>query len=247
MTDTGKAQPVTSSTTPTSASVPTTAKVSATSTIAKLDRYTVVQGDTLAKIAAKAEVYGDENLWPLLYQSNAAQIKNGMLIIPGQVLTINREHSEADLKALKVGAKTRPQRPIRSARSESEAMVEAGAPLPVPSVSPYISQVKAKQDYLEEGRQAYLTGDMFRTLYCYNTYLANYPKDADAWGEIGNIYTSQGWSYEAARSYYNAAKLLIEQGHASDASELIPVIQSGNPELADKLKKRLTELQQKMD
>jgi nucleoid-associated protein YgaU len=48
--------------------------------------YTVVQGDSLSKIA-KHE-YGDANKWPTIYEANRDLIKNPDLIYPGQSFRI---------------------------------------------------------------------------------------------------------------------------------------------------------------
>jgi nucleoid-associated protein YgaU len=49
-------------------------------------RYTVVKGDSLSKIAKR--VYGDAQQWRKIYEANRDQIKNPDLIYPGQTFTI---------------------------------------------------------------------------------------------------------------------------------------------------------------
>jgi hypothetical protein len=51
-------------------------------------QYTVVIGDSLSKIAARA--YGDYNLWPRIYKANQATLRSGNpnLIYPGEILII---------------------------------------------------------------------------------------------------------------------------------------------------------------
>ena len=62
------------------------------------EQYTVLQGDTLEGIAAKA--YGDSTLWPRIKQANQSQFKDDDpdTIFPGQKLNIPLE---ADLNKLK--------------------------------------------------------------------------------------------------------------------------------------------------
>lgn len=48
--------------------------------------YTVEKDDCLRKIAKK--VYGDEELWKVIYDANSAVVKNDYIIYKGQVLTI---------------------------------------------------------------------------------------------------------------------------------------------------------------
>lgn len=76
-----------------------------------VDRYTVVSGDTLALIAAKKEVYGDTRLWPLLYRANVNQLGPRGLIFPNQVLVVDRNHTQEDIKAL-IGRTKQPAAPV---------------------------------------------------------------------------------------------------------------------------------------
>jgi LysM domain len=55
--------------------------------------YTVKRGESLPQIASRPEVYGDSQLWPLLYRSNRDQISDPRRIWPGQVLKIPRTMS----------------------------------------------------------------------------------------------------------------------------------------------------------
>ncbi|MDE7201559.1 MAG: LysM peptidoglycan-binding domain-containing protein [Lachnospiraceae bacterium] len=48
--------------------------------------YTVGKGDYLKKIAKK--VYGDENLWKVIYDANSNVVKSNYIIYKGQVLII---------------------------------------------------------------------------------------------------------------------------------------------------------------
>jgi nucleoid-associated protein YgaU len=69
--------------------------------------YTVVRGDSLWHISGKSSVYGNPYQWPLLYKANRSKIKDADLIYPGQQLTVNRNASDADMKAAVRHAKTR--------------------------------------------------------------------------------------------------------------------------------------------
>ncbi|HEV8611185.1 MAG TPA: LysM peptidoglycan-binding domain-containing protein [Thermoanaerobaculia bacterium] len=51
-----------------------------------LQTYTVVQGDSLSKIAKR--VYGKASLWRKIYEINQDQIKDPDLIFPGQLLRL---------------------------------------------------------------------------------------------------------------------------------------------------------------
>jgi len=56
-------------------------------------------GENLAIIAARAEVYKDALLWPLIYKANRDQIKDPTVIFPGQILLIPRDKSRDEVEA----------------------------------------------------------------------------------------------------------------------------------------------------
>jgi len=64
-----------------------------------LDEYLVESEENLQAIAARSDVYADPQLWPLLYKANRDQIKDPRRVYPGQVLTIPRKLSEAELES----------------------------------------------------------------------------------------------------------------------------------------------------
>lgn len=59
-----------------------------------LVEYTVQSGENLYSIAARANIYREGLLWPLIYKANRDQIKDPQQIFPGQTLTITRNHNE---------------------------------------------------------------------------------------------------------------------------------------------------------
>jgi nucleoid-associated protein YgaU len=71
------------------------------------DTYNVVRGDHLWGISGKPMIYGNPYQWPLIYKANRDKIKDADLIQPGQVFTINRNASGAEVDAAVRHAKTR--------------------------------------------------------------------------------------------------------------------------------------------
>lgn len=69
--------------------------------------YQVVRGDSLWRISGKEEIYGNPYQWPLIYKANRDKIRDADLIYPGQVFTIDRAASSADIAAAVKHAKTR--------------------------------------------------------------------------------------------------------------------------------------------
>ena len=70
-----------------------------------LTSYRVGSGDTLATIAGLIGVYGDQLLWPLIYQANRDQIKDPGQVFVGQVLKIPRGLSSMELDAARQKAR----------------------------------------------------------------------------------------------------------------------------------------------
>jgi tetratricopeptide (TPR) repeat protein len=138
-----------------------------------------------------------------------------------------------------------PAQAVKPAKTEASAQTSTTTP-----AQPAAPIVKSKSDaqsgtsYLHAARRAFEAGDIEWTLHYYNVYLDGSPNDANAWGELGNVYNSQGMLVESAQSYYNAANLLIDQGKTVRALELLPAIQAGSPELANKIYWRLTSVNQ---
>ena len=56
--------------------------------IKKAKTYVVKDGDTLEKISARPEIYGNKNKWYRIFKANEDQLKEPDKIFPGQVLKI---------------------------------------------------------------------------------------------------------------------------------------------------------------
>jgi nucleoid-associated protein YgaU len=69
--------------------------------------WTVQSGNHLWGISGDKRVYNDPYQWPLLYKTNRHQIKDADLLQPGQVILIDRNHSEAEIRRAIDHARTR--------------------------------------------------------------------------------------------------------------------------------------------
>jgi len=74
---------------------------------AKVNDYTVENGDTLSQISDKEKIYGDWTLWPLIYDANRSQVKDPDLIRPGQNLDIPRDYQAEEEVDARYRAKNR--------------------------------------------------------------------------------------------------------------------------------------------
>jgi len=66
-----------------------------------VNSYTVRRGETLPQIAARAEIYNDSSLWPLIYRANRDQIRDPRQLWPGQILKIPRHFSRDEAQEAK--------------------------------------------------------------------------------------------------------------------------------------------------
>jgi hypothetical protein len=249
---------------PAPADTTTAAQPVGTKSTNQIGRYTVLPGDTLAGIAARQEVYGDARLWPFLYRSNVNQIGPRGLIFPNQILTVDRNHTADDVKALIARPKVASAPPAMTAKPVSEAppavtattaastaptavttaTTAAKPTTPTTAETPKASSTTGKStklsDYLNGAREAFAAGDTPWAIYYYSVYLGQKVNDAGAWGELGNVHYFDGNLMDAAQAFFNAANLFIDRGQTARALELMSAIEEGDPDLAEALHLRLT-------
>jgi len=65
---------------------------------APMGKYTVKKGDTLWAISQKTGIYSDSFQWPLIFKTDRDQIQDPDQIVPGQVLSIQKGPSAAQIK-----------------------------------------------------------------------------------------------------------------------------------------------------
>ena len=93
---------------------------------------------------------------------------------------------------------------------------------------------------LGNARRAFSRGDIQAAVAEYKAYLATHTEDADAHGELGNVYYHSGQVGQASGSFYTAALLLLSEGRKEEAEALMPAITAGAPGLAAELRTRLS-------
>jgi tetratricopeptide (TPR) repeat protein len=98
-----------------------------------------------------------------------------------------------------------------------------------------VSSVQASEEPLNQARDAYARGDAIAAVNAYQAYIKKHSDSADARGELGNVYYSEGNLTEAAQVYYDAANLLIAQKKVDQAARLATIIAQINPGLANEL------------
>lgn len=98
----------------------------------------------------------------------------------------------------------------------------------------------ASEEVLNKGRDAFAAGDVEGAIAAYKDYLKASTDNADAHGELGNVYYLAGRYQEAAQAYYDSAKLLIAKKEYDRVPALLPVIGQMNPALADELVQKMS-------
>jgi thioredoxin-like negative regulator of GroEL len=97
----------------------------------------------------------------------------------------------------------------------------------------------SSEDKLSVAREAFAHGDVDRAVTLYNTYLERNPKDADARGELGNVYYMSGRPSEAAQTFYDTANLLLADHQYDRVDSLLYYVAQAKPMMADELAQKL--------
>lgn len=98
------------------------------------------------------------------------------------------------------------------------------------------------EDKINNAREYFARGDVDGAVAVYSELIQANPSDADARGELGNVYYLTGRPYEAAQAFYDAAKLLLDKRDFQRVAALLPAIGQINPMMADELAYRMAEL-----
>lgn len=87
-----------------------------------------------------------------------------------------------------------------------------------------------REDYLQEARRAFWNGEFEKAEAAYMTLVSEYPADADAFGELGNLYQSMGKKAQALDAYYAAAVRLKAAGETENLNEVMELLKrEGHP------------------
>ena len=132
-------------------------------------------------------------------------------------------------------------------RTWAESTVSSDAPpKAAPSETPAVKEPAkgARQQSIATARDLFAKGNVSEAITAYQALLKDRPEDADAWGELGNVYHSAGRLQDAARAFFEAATRMIDKGDLSRARALLPPIKANAPALAAELERRLKQAEQ---
>ena len=123
-------------------------------------------------------------------------------------------------------------------------MAPATAPLAAPvkeDVPQAVTDTATETPYevMAKARESFWLRDFDAAEQHYRKFTQIDPDNPDGYGEMGNMYFSQGRWDEAAASYYEAGTRLLNEGRVVQARQLVEVIRGLNSPRADELDAQL--------
>ena len=97
------------------------------------------------------------------------------------------------------------------------------------------------EEQLAAARVLFWNQEMDNAEKAYSGITVAYPENADAWGELGNVYVKLGRWSDAAGAFFKAANLLIDQGQSQRAANMLRVLYGLDAERGGELEERLKE------
>ena len=108
------------------------------------------------------------------------------------------------------------------------AVVEGGDP-------PLAGQM-TRDEFVQQARRAYWNGDFEAAEAAYMKMLLVFPGDADAFGELGNLYQSMGRPAQALDAYFEAGLRLKAEGNREKLQQIIELMQKEGDGRGDQLR-----------
>ena len=161
--------------------------------------------------------------------SNSSIEKEMKIITKGEKVAITPEKNEKDTGV--VTTKT-DEKPTTNADAKPAAEPKV---LEKIIVEVKDSDTSSERNLFIDARTAFNTGNISTSEKLYLELTQLEQDNADAFGELGNVYYSQGKWDQAGQAYYEAAVRLIAEGNYNQVSYLQRVISGLNTEHADKL------------
>jgi hypothetical protein len=93
-----------------------------------------------------------------------------------------------------------------------------------------------RDDYVQEARRAFWNGEFEAAEAAYMALVSRHPGDADAFGELGNLYQSMGKPERAMDAYFEAAVRLKAAGETDKLKEVMELLTREGDPRADQLR-----------
>jgi hypothetical protein len=84
---------------------------------------------------------------------------------------------------------------------------------------------RGREDLLQQARRAFWNGDFQAAEAAYIDLISTYPADADAFGELGNLYEAMGKPSEALDAHYEAGIRLRAAGETGKLQQVIDLLE----------------------
>jgi len=110
----------------------------------------------------------------------------------------------------------------------------AGSFRPPGEVAPSGPVRMTRDDYLQQARRAFWNGEFETAEAAYMALISEYPADADAFGELGNLYQSMGKPDRAKDAYYEAGIRLKAAGETEKLKEIIELLERDGDERVER-------------
>lgn len=131
---------------------------------------------------------------------------------------------------------------FKPAAGQAYDSLKSGLSSVLPASTSTASTASAAES-LDKARLAFSHGDVQAAQAAYKETIARDSRNLDAHGELGNLYVMTGNLQDAAQSYYDLSKLLLEQKRIDLVPSLLPVIAQVNPNLVEELMDKMAEVQ----
>jgi len=93
-----------------------------------------------------------------------------------------------------------------------------------------------REDHVQRARRAFWNGEFEAAEAAYMALVSQYPADADAFGELGNLYQSMGKPQRAMDAYFEAAVRLKAAGKIDKLKEVMELLTREGDPRADQLR-----------
>jgi hypothetical protein len=119
------------------------------------------------------------------------------------------------------------QPPMIGGTLPNYAAADSGFRPPVgAATTPHAPFQQSREEWVQRARKAFWNGNLEGAEAAYMDAIAEFPEDADLFGELGNLYESKGEDALALEAYFEAALRLRAAGELEKLSQIIELLES---------------------
>ena len=150
---------------------------------------------------------------------------------PQQAMPAPVRRPEPPAQAMRPFAPREPQPPVQREPAQAPATASSGDTAG--------TEVSTRELWID-ARKEFHRGNIEASISNYKAVIAKSDNNFDAYGELGNVYLNSGNQKEAAAAYYEAAAILVKQGHKARAASLLRMLDRLDREKAKALRDLLS-------